>query len=62
MERFLKAREACELLGISLSLLYKLTASGGIPCMRIGRSLYFMPDELVRWSGKVLTGHQVELI
>ncbi len=62
MESYLKANEACQLLGISLSLLYKMTAAGSIPCLHIGRAVRFIPEDLKLWQTKNMTGGPVELI
>ncbi len=63
MERCLKAKEACQFLGISLSLLYnKLTAADAISLVRIGRMLRFDPDGLTFWQNKRKAGNKAELI
>ena len=50
MERILlRVREACEVTGVSRSMMYSLLASGQIPSVRIGRAVRVPVDELRRW-------------
>ena len=49
MERLLNAREAAELLGISDTTIYRLTAKRQIPFCKIGGRNVFRPAELERW-------------
>ena len=48
----LTAREAAELLRVSTRTLWGLTASGRVPFVRIGRSVRYPHDELLRWIGE----------
>jgi len=41
--------EAAKLLGICERTLWTLTSTGEIPCVRIGRSVRFNPDDLQVW-------------
>lgn len=43
------AREAAKLLSLSPRKLWSLTTSGQIPCVRIGRSVRYCPDDLRAW-------------
>lgn len=45
----LTAREAAQVLCLSARKLWGLTASGEIPCVRIGRSVRYSARELERW-------------
>lgn len=45
----LTPREAAEALRISQRKLWGLTASGQIPCVRIGRSVRYQPNDLRTW-------------
>jgi excisionase family DNA binding protein len=41
--------EACILIGVSKSKLYKLTAENKVPCSRFGRKVVFSKKELLQW-------------
>jgi len=59
----LTMREAAILTGLSLSHLYKLTSTGGIPCYRpAGKHLYFNREELEAWlmRGRKATAEEIE--
>ena len=45
----LDPREAADALSISERHLWSLTASGSIPCIRIGRSKRYFVDDLREW-------------
>lgn len=45
----LTAREAAEALSVTERTLWNWTASHGLPCVRIGRSLRYSVDELRKW-------------
>lgn len=45
----LTAREAAQVLCISPRKLWGLTTSGDIPCVRIGRSVRYVTDDLRIW-------------
>jgi excisionase family DNA binding protein len=45
----LKAREAAQRLAISESCLYRLTASGEIPCVRVGKLVRYSVETLRNW-------------
>jgi len=48
----LSAQEACEFLGISLSLLYKMTCRMEIPFHKPRGKIYFLKSELAKWLMK----------
>lgn len=54
----LKAPEAAEVLSISERTLWALTASGEIPCVRIGRSVRYSVDDLREWIDRQKGGGQ----
>ena len=59
----LNMREASILTGISLSHLYKLTCTGGIPCYKpTGKAIYFNREELEAWlqRGRKATAEEIE--
>jgi len=45
----LRPREAADVLAISPRKLWELTNRGEIPCIRIGRSVRYDPDDLKKW-------------
>jgi len=45
----LKPKEAATLLAISPRLLWSLTQSGDLPCVRIGRAVRYDPRDLTAW-------------
>jgi hypothetical protein len=47
--RFINADQACELLNLSKSTLYKMTSSKKIPFYKCGRKLLFVSDELFQY-------------
>lgn len=53
-----RAAEAARLTGLSKQYVYQLAAEGGIPCIRIGRSVRFPADALEAWIQR-LTDEQV---
>ncbi|NTW88911.1 MAG: helix-turn-helix domain-containing protein [Desulfobulbaceae bacterium] len=59
----LNMREASILTGLSISHLYKLTSTGGIPCYKPGgKGLYFNREELEAWllRGRKATAEEIE--
>ncbi len=48
----LRVPEAAKLLAIGTRLLWSLTNSGQIPCVRIGRAVRYDPADLQRWIEK----------
>lgn len=52
----LTANQAAESLAISPRKLWSLTASGEIPCVRIGRSVRYPVSELQRWIEEQMEG------
>jgi excisionase family DNA binding protein len=48
-EKLLTLVEATEILGLSLSTLYKYVEKSMIPHLRIGRSIRFNPSTLEMW-------------
>ncbi len=45
----LKPNEAAEMLAISPRLLWSITDSGALPCLRIGRLVRYDPADLKAW-------------
>lgn len=45
-EAYWTAAEVCEFLRIGRTTLWSLTKLGTIPCVRVGRSLRFRPEEI----------------
>ena len=45
----LKPNEAAEMLAISPRLLWTITDSGALPCLRIGRLVRYDPTDLKAW-------------
>jgi excisionase family DNA binding protein len=45
----LRPQEAAEVLGISSRKLWGMTASGEIPCIRLGRCVRYSVDDLRLW-------------
>lgn len=59
----LNMREASIFTGLSISHLYKLTSTGGIPCYKPGgKGLYFNREELEAWllRGRKATAEEIE--
>jgi len=50
MDELLTPREICQKYRISIFTLYKWTALGTIPCVRIGKTLRFRKDILLEWE------------
>lgn len=48
-KRYLSVEEACEFLGIKRTKLYRLKKEGGLPYIRLGGSLKFDEEDLVKW-------------
>ena len=49
LPRLLKAREVSEALGIPKWRIYKLVQDGGMPAVRLGRSVRFDEKALAKW-------------
>jgi excisionase family DNA binding protein len=47
--KFINAEQACELLNLSKSTLYKMTSTNKIPFYKCGRRLLFVSDELFKY-------------
>ena len=59
----LTMREAAILTALSLSHLYKLTSTNGIPCYKpTGKAIYFKREELEAWMlrGRKATAEEIE--
>jgi len=54
--RLLKARQASELTGIPEPTLYEQAAAGRIPCLRLGRAVWFPRAELLAWIERETRG------
>lgn len=52
----LKARAASRLTGIPEPTLYEQAAAGRIPCMRLGRSVWFPREQLLAWITEQANG------
>jgi excisionase family DNA binding protein len=55
----LRPREAAASLGVSVSTLERLTASGEIGVVRLGRCRLYATDELKAWLGRNRSGGRV---
>lgn len=62
MKQIIRAAEAADMLGISLSTLYKWTMMRIIPHMKKGKLLFFKREELEEWllSSRVKTEDEIE--
>ena len=49
VERLISASQAAELLGVSETTIYRLTARREIPHVKIGRRNVFRPADLEKW-------------
>lgn len=59
----LNMHEAALLTGLSLSHLYKLTSTNGIPCYKpTGKAIYFNREELEAWMlrGRKATAEEID--
>lgn len=56
MDSLLKVEDAAKLLGVSISWLYKASAAGVIPTLKVGRLLRFSPADLQRWLATQRSG------
>jgi excisionase family DNA binding protein len=45
----LKAGELAKLLGVTRQHIYKIAASGSLPCFRIGAAVRFDPKQVAEW-------------
>lgn len=52
----LKARQASALIGIPEQTLYEQAATGRIPCLKLGRSVWFSRAELLAWIERETRG------
>ena len=43
--------ELAEILGLGRTAIYDMVSRRAIPCIRIGYSVRFDPDEIVKWLG-----------
>ena len=50
MDELLTPKEICQKYRISIYTLYKWTALGTIPCVRIGKTIRFRQGDLLRWE------------
>lgn len=50
MDELLTPKELCQKYRISIHTLYKWTALGRIPCVKIGKTLRFRNDILLKWE------------
>lgn len=46
MSRLYTAEETGKLLGVSTRTLYTLSARGELPCIKVGRSVRYHPDDI----------------
>lgn len=60
----LNLQEAARFTGFSTSHIYKLTSSGGIPCCKRGKHLYFKTEELEQWllSNRKATKEEIDAL
>jgi len=50
-ERFVSVDELAEFLAVPCSWVYAQTASGTIPCIRVGRYVRFWMPDVLAWLG-----------
>jgi excisionase family DNA binding protein len=56
-------REVAEFLRLSTKTVYRLSAEGRLPCVKLGGSLRFMPNRIRAWaSGELATTTQARTI
>lgn len=62
MKTIIRAAEAADMLGISMSTLYKWSMRRNIPHMKKGKLLFFKREELEEWlqDSKVKTEDEIE--
>ncbi len=48
-KEFYSARELAEILGVSVTTLYRMVRAGTLPCYAVGRSRRFHRDEIATW-------------
>lgn len=49
MEKFIKANEVAEIVGVSLTTIRRLTMNKEIPCYKFDRAVRYKPDEIASW-------------
>ncbi len=49
IKKYLSVEETCEFLGIKRTKLYKLKNGGGLPYIKLGGSLKFDVEDLIKW-------------
>lgn len=49
IKKYLSVEETCEFLGIKRTKLYKLKNEGGLPYIKLGGSLKFDVEDLIKW-------------
>ena len=54
----LRPADAAQALAISPRKLWAMTASGEVPCVRLGRSVRYDPDDLRAWIEERKDGRQ----
>ncbi len=49
MEKFIKANDVAEIVGVSLTTIRRLTMNKEIPCYKFNRAVRYKPDEIELW-------------
>ncbi len=49
MEKFIKANEVAEIVGVSVTTIRRLTMNKAIPCYKFDRAVRYKPDEIETW-------------
>ncbi len=52
-KKYLNTQEACEFLGISKATLFRLKKEGRIPFIKLGNSLKFDKDDLIKFMNNL---------
>lgn len=55
MSRLYTANEVGKLLGVTTRTLYTLSARGELPCIKVGRSVRYHPDDVEAYINKQRT-------
>ncbi|UCE02545.1 MAG: helix-turn-helix domain-containing protein [Candidatus Latescibacterota bacterium] len=48
-QRLLTVSEVAQFLGVHAKTVYVWARRGLLPCIRLGRSIRFVPDDILRW-------------
>ena len=54
----LEIKEVSEMLGVSVSTLYKWVSEKKIPCYKVGRLVKFRQSDIEKWLGENMAGKE----